>query len=64
MRRTIFLALISVLVLFAWTSPDELDGGVSVGPDAADALDLFGSDDEPKTPGDSEREAFWRTDSG
>ena len=63
MRRTIFLALISVLVLFAWTSSDELDSDFKVGPDTATALDLFGSDDKSKTPG-SEREAFWHTDSG
>jgi serine protease Do len=64
MRRTIFLALIGLLVIFAWTSPDKIEGDFSVGPDAANALDLFGSDDETKTTRDDEHEAFWRTDSG
>jgi serine protease Do len=64
MRRipipTLILGLIAIGVLAG------LEVEFTLGPQSAEAIDLFGSDDEKKAEETSEgsREAFWRSDSG
>jgi len=62
MRRTFFPTLASgvLATLIAWP---VLDADLQPGPAAAQALDLFGSDDEEKAES-AGRDAFWRSDSG
>jgi serine protease Do len=62
-RRTLFLALAAGIALLAWTSQLDVNIDFAVGPDRAEALDLFGSgDDEPEAS--KKAEAFWQSESG
>jgi serine protease Do len=62
MRRTVFIAAIAGLALLAYTSQLEFHIDFGVGPERAEALDLFGSDDEDAPA--TKREAFWQSESG
>jgi serine protease Do len=54
--------MVAGLALLAWTSQVDVEIDFEAGPRSADALDLFGSDDESSGPG--KQEAFWRSESG
>ena len=62
MRNKILWTAVVGLALLAWSSRLDVDIDFDAGPPAAEALDLFGSDDD--APKSAQREAFWRSESG
>ena len=66
MRTILILALFVAFALFGALGSLEGDGerSLAFGPNAAQAIDLFGSENEDPPALGAERDAFWRSDSG
>jgi serine protease Do len=65
--RTILISTLATAFTFfgaAGSLDRDLEKVFSVGPQAARALDFFGSDEEDRPAVSAERDAFWRSDSG
>jgi serine protease Do len=63
MRRLLFLAAIAGVALLAWTSQVDVRVDFDPGPTRAEALNLFG-DDEEEEEKSAPTGKFWRTESG
>ena len=59
MRRILFPALLIALIAIGVTSRIDVDIDFDLGPQSADAIDLFGGGDDEKEETDGD--AFWST---
>ncbi len=63
MRRLLILTVTAALAVLGLATGPELDRPLRMGPQSAQGLDLFGSDEEDASDR-GQRDAFWRSDSG
>ncbi|MBW2423392.1 MAG: DegQ family serine endoprotease [Deltaproteobacteria bacterium] len=64
MRRILFPALLIALIAIGVTSRIDVHIDFDLGPQSADAIDLFGGGDDEKEETTAEGDAFWSTQSG